>query len=75
MRGTIEYADPQMIISDFIDYAVDYYSLGLVIYEMLTAGEHPFKKGDRPANEIMMDIIRNQIPMKSYFSKAAKDLI
>ena len=53
LRGTIEYADPQMILSDEYGFSVDYYSLGLVIYEMLTGGEHPFKKGDRTANEIM----------------------
>jgi serine/threonine protein kinase len=57
MRGTIEYADPSMIVSDEITFAIDYYSLGLVIYEMLTAGEHPFKKGDRSAQDIMLDIV------------------
>ena len=75
MRGTIEYADPSMIISDEITFAIDYYSLGLVIYEMLTAGEHPFKKGDRSAQDIMLDIVQNKIPMKEYFSDNAKDLI
>ena len=47
MKGTIEYIAPEMITENEYGYSVDFYSLGLVIYEMLSAGEHPFKKPDR----------------------------
>ena len=42
LRGTIIYAAPEMFESDEIGFSVDYYSLGLVIYGMLTQGEQPF---------------------------------
>jgi serine/threonine protein kinase len=75
MRGTIEYADPQMILGEEIGFSIDYYSLGLVVYEMCTQGEHPFKKGDRPMIEIMNDILNGNIKMKDHFSDEVKDLI
>ena len=50
MKGTIEYIAPEMITENEYGFSVDFYSLGLVIYEMLSAGEHPFKKPDRATN-------------------------
>ena len=47
MKGTIEYIAPEMITDSEYGFSVDFYSLGLVIYEMLSAGEHPFKNPDR----------------------------
>jgi serine/threonine protein kinase len=47
MKGTVEYIAPEMITSEEYGFSVDFYSLGLVIYEMLSSGEHPFKKPDR----------------------------
>jgi len=41
-RGTINYIAPEMITEKEYGFSIDFYSLGLVIYEMLTAGEHPF---------------------------------
>lgn len=43
MKGTVEYVAPEMIQKEEYGYSVDFFSLGLVIYEMLTQGEHPFK--------------------------------
>ena len=45
MKGTPEYMAPEIVNSEEYGYSVDFFSLGLVIYEMLTGGEHPFKKG------------------------------
>ena len=47
MKGTVEYIALEMITSEEYGFSVDFYSLGLVIYEMLSSGEHPFKKPDR----------------------------
>lgn len=40
--GTTEYLAPEIIKEKEYSYSVDWYSLGLVIYEMLT-GSNPFK--------------------------------
>lgn len=42
--GTTEYLAPEIINSKQYGYSVDWYSLGLVIYEML-CGQNPFKTG------------------------------
>lgn len=44
--GTTEYLAPEIINSKTYGYSVDWYSLGLVIYEML-CGHNPFKTGQK----------------------------
>jgi len=56
---------PEMDNNEDYGYAVDWYSLGMVVYHMLTGGEHPF--GHREDNQ--------EIDMKDYFSDEACDLI
>jgi len=51
MKGTVEYVAPEMIQKEEYGYAVDFFSLGLVIYEMLTQGEHPFKMMENANNK------------------------
>ena len=42
--GTTEYLAPEIIKDKTYTYSVDWYSLGLVLYEMMT-GANPFKTG------------------------------
>ena len=42
--GTPEYLAPEIIKDKTYTYSVDWYSLGLVLYEMMT-GANPFKTG------------------------------
>ncbi|XP_034942127.1 cGMP-dependent protein kinase, isozyme 1-like isoform X2 [Chelonus insularis] len=44
--GTAEYMAPEIILKEGHDRAVDYWSLGIVIYELLT-GRLPFEDDDR----------------------------
>ena len=76
MKGTIEYIAPEMITEDEYGFSVDFYSLGLVIYEMLSAGEHPFKLSERKTQEDKIDDkLHGRIEMKPYFSKNAVNLL
>jgi serine/threonine protein kinase len=43
--GTTEYLAPEIIKDKKYSYSVDWYSMGLVMYEMLT-GVNPFKTGN-----------------------------
>ena len=52
--------------------SVDFYALGLVIYEMLSNGQHPFK--NKP--QIMINKMQKDgITMEPHFSDTARDLI
>lgn len=73
--GTSEYLAPEIIKEKSYTYSVDYYSLGLVMYEMLS-GSNPFKSGEeKPFVEQMNEILTKVIEMPPYFSKDCADLI
>jgi len=55
--GTIPYMSPEHVTSGVIDGRSDLFSLGIILYEMLT-GERPFK-GRNPAS-VMASILRNK---------------
>jgi protein kinase X len=72
MCGTPEYIAPEVILSKGHDKAVDWWSLGVLIYEMLSGkppfhGEHTF--------EIFEKILSAKVDMPAYFHPEAKDLI
>ncbi|MGE5433143.1 MAG: protein kinase domain-containing protein [Syntrophomonadaceae bacterium] len=56
--GTIEYMSPEQIKGEKVDLRTDIWSLGVVLYEMLT-GEHPFKADYEQA---VIYLILNQEP-------------
>ena len=70
--GTIEYIAPEIIKSQGYDKSVDFWSLGSVIYEMLS-GSQPFHSENR--DKIYKNIIHKKLEMKPYFSENAIDLL
>lgn len=73
--GTPEYLAPEIIRDRNYGYSVDWYSYGLVLYEMLT-GINPFKTGqDLSLVEKMNEILHKDIPMPETLSIEARDLL
>ena len=62
---TPEYASPEQVQANRSRLASDVYSLGVILYELLT-GEHPYKVKSKSADEISK-IITNSEPQKPSF--------
>ncbi len=70
--GTPEYLAPEIISSKGHNKSVDWWCLGILIYEMLTGGP-PFE--DENQMELYKKIVKGQFTFPSYVSATAKDLI
>lgn len=72
--GTIEYLAPEVLTEAGHSIAVDYWGLGILLFEML-AGYPPFTAKNRNFDEIEKLIIQNKPVFPDYFSKESVDLI
>lgn len=70
--GTPEYMAPEVLKGESYDYAVDWWSLGCVIYDMMS-GKPPFT-GNSHKN-IQDKIVKNKLNIPFYFSMDARDLV
>ena len=71
--GTPEYMAPEVIKGSYT-VSVDIYSLGLVLYELLT-GMNPMKTGpDTPMVDTMNNILFHEFKYPESFSPDAKDI-
>ncbi|KAJ5069788.1 non-specific serine/threonine protein kinase [Anaeramoeba ignava] len=70
--GTAEYLAPEVITSEGHGKAVDWWSVGILIYEMLV-GNPPFYSENR--NEMFMKAIQAKPPIPDFLSEEAKDII
>jgi serine/threonine protein kinase len=70
--GTPDYLAPEIIQSKGYGKAVDWYSLGILIFEML-AGYPPFYDDDHM--RLYEKILAGRIKYPSYFDPMAKDLL
>lgn len=70
--GTPEYMAPEVLKGEKYDYLVDWWSLGCVIYDMMT-GKPPFTGN---SHKVIQDkIIKHKLKLPFYFSLDAKDLL
>ena len=72
--GTPEYLAPEVIIGQGHGKYVDYWSFGLMVYEMIS-GINPFKIKNKTRFEKLQMITEAKIPYFPIFSNKAKSLI
>jgi len=70
--GTIEYMAPEVIIRKGHNRSADWWSLGVVLYDMLNGGP-PFTGKDR--QEAKKAVCRGKLKLKSYFTFNARELM
>lgn len=72
--GTPEYLAPEVVSGIGHNQSVDWWSLGLIIYEMLS-GINPFKLKNKSKYEKLQMICDDDIKMMPNFSQDAVDLL
>lgn len=70
--GTPDYLAPEVILNEGHDWAVDYWALGVLLYEM-TAGSPPFYADD--PMEIYEKILSGNVFIPSHFSRGLSDIV
>jgi len=72
--GTPEYMAPEIIMSKGHDKAADYWSFGVLLYEMLV-GESPFYLDNSSQISLFKRIVKVEYECPAYVSDDAKDII
>ncbi|CAM0139991.1 unnamed protein product [Umbelopsis sp. WA50703] len=69
--GTVEYMAPEVLMEKHYDQTVDWWSLGILLFEMIV-GHTPFNSGNR--KKTMDAILKKKLQVPYYASNDAKDL-
>ncbi|KAI7866174.1 kinase-like domain-containing protein [Spinellus fusiger] len=70
--GTAEYMAPEILMGLQYDYTVDWWSLGILIFDMMT-GSPPYSSKNR--QKTIDSILSKKINMPYYFTSEAKELL
>ncbi|KAL9315178.1 hypothetical protein ACSQ67_016179 [Phaseolus vulgaris] len=72
MCGTLEYMAPEIILGKGHDKAADWWSVGVLLFEMLT-GKPPFCGGSR--DKIQNKIVKDKMKLPAFLSSEAHSLL
>ncbi|GMI90511.1 ARABIDOPSIS THALIANA PROTEIN KINASE 2, ARABIDOPSIS THALIANA SERINE/THREONINE PROTEIN KINASE 2 [Hibiscus trionum] len=72
MCGTLEYMSPEIVLGKGHDKAADWWSVGILLYEMLT-GKPPFIGGNR--QKVQEKIIKERIKLPAFLSSEAHSIL
>lgn len=72
MCGTVEYMAPEIILGKGHDKAADWWSVGILLFEMLT-GQPPFVGGNR--SKVQQKIVKDKIKLPTYLYNEAHSLL
>ncbi|XP_057513413.1 serine/threonine-protein kinase AtPK2/AtPK19-like [Actinidia eriantha] len=72
MCGTVEYMSPEIVLGKGHDKAADWWSIGILLFEMLT-GKPPFISGNR--EKVQKKIIKDKIKLPAFLSSDAHSLL
>ncbi|CBI18023.3 unnamed protein product, partial [Vitis vinifera] len=72
MCGTVEYMSPEIFLGKGHDKAADWWSVGILLFEMLT-GKPPFIGGNR--QKIQQKIIKDKIKLPAFLSSDAHSVL
>ncbi|XP_039136175.1 serine/threonine-protein kinase AtPK2/AtPK19-like [Dioscorea cayenensis subsp. rotundata] len=72
MCGTVEYMAPEIVLGKGHDKAADWWSVGVLLFEMLT-GKPPFTGGNR--DKIQQKIVKDKIKLPPFLSSEAHSLL